>query len=342
MSVKTKIKMSYIKFAEKRNHSFLGKILYIFFYCLSLIYAALVKIRNFFYNRNIFSSYNSDLAFLIGVGNISWAGTGKTPLCLWLYKQLNLKFKTAILRRGYGQDEGKLIKKECSSVFSSCDRVNLVKNLEKDYNLFIVDDSFQYRKLKKDLEIVIMGEREFSRKIDLIPASFFREPLKNIKRADILIVNYHKKIKKEKIKSLVYKIAPKVKIYFANYLVDSLEDLEGKVYNLNILKNKKLAAFAAIGYPQGFFDLLKKVGFNPEKKIRYPDHYNLSKKEYSILEQNLLNSEINSLVVTKKDKYHLPAGRKKIDIFVLGVKLEIEDKEKLIEDITKKINNKIS
>ncbi|MFO8053017.1 MAG: tetraacyldisaccharide 4'-kinase [Candidatus Omnitrophota bacterium] len=340
--MKNKIKMSYIRFVEEDKHSFFGKILYIFLYCLSLAYRAFIGIRNFIYNKGIINSYNPDSSFLIGVGNISWAGTGKTPFCLWLYKRLNIKFKTGILRRGYGEDEKKLIKKECDSVFSSPDRLGLVKSLEKDYDLFIVDDCFQYRKLKKDLEIVIMGQREFNRKVDLIPASFFREPLKNIKRADILVVNYKEEANRDRIKRVAYKAAPLIKVYFANYQINRLENLEGKAYDLNFLKNKKIAAFAAIGYPQGFFDLLKKTGATLEREVRYPDHYSLSGQEYASLEKELKKLGIDTLVITGKDKYHLPKGQKKIDIFILDVKLEIEAKEKLIEDITKKINNKLN
>lgn len=340
--MKNKIKMSYIRFVEKDKYSFLGKILFIFLYCLSLFYRIFVEARNFIYNKGIINSYNPDSSFLIGVGNISWAGTGKTPFCLWLYKRLSINFKTGILRRGYGEDEKKLIKKECDSVFSSPDRLGLAKSLEKDYDLFILDDSFQYRKLKKDLEIVIMGEREFNRKINLIPVSFFREPFKSIKRADILIVNYKKKVDRDRVKEAVYKVAPSLKVYFANYQIKGLEDLEEKKYDLNFLKDKKIAAFAAIGYPQGFFGLLKQTGAILEKEIRYPDHYSLSGEEYSSLEKKLKKSGIDTLVITGKDKYHLPKGRKNIDIFILNVKLEIEAKEKMIEDIIKKINNKLN
>ncbi|MCF7887395.1 MAG: tetraacyldisaccharide 4'-kinase [Candidatus Omnitrophica bacterium] len=340
--MKNKIKMSYIRFVEEDKHSFLGKILYGFLYCLSLVYGVFIEVRNFIYNKGIANSYNPDSSFLIGIGNISWAGTGKTPFCLWLYKRLNIKFKTGILRRGYGEDEKKLIKKECDSVFSSPDRLGLVKSLEKDYDLFILDDSFQYRKLKKDLEIVIMGQREFNRKVNLIPASFFREPFKSIKRVDILVVNYKEEVDRDRIKEVVCKVAPLLKVYFANYQIKGLENLEGKKYDLNFLKDKKIAAFAAIGYPQGFFDLLKKTGAILEKEIRYPDHYSLSGQEYSSLEKKLKELGIDTLVITGKDKYHLPKCQKEIDIFILDVKLEVEAKEKMIEDIIEKINNKLN
>lgn len=340
--MKVRLKKWYVAFIEEDSHSFLGNIFYLFLYLLSFVYRFVVTIRNFLYDKNLLKSYHSGPSFTIGVGNISWAGTGKTPLCLWLYGQFNLKIKTAILRRGYGKDEEKLIKEGCPEVFSSPDRLNLVKGLEKKYDLFILDDGFQYRKLKKDLEIVIMGQREFDKKMNLIPASFFREPFKNIKRADFLIVNYKKQANREKAKRKIAEAAPQLEVYFADYQIIGLEGLDGKKYELSQLRDKKIAAFAAIGYPQGFFGLLKENGFKLENEIRYPDHHNLSKCEYRKLEQRLLNSGINNLAITRKDKYHLPKVRKKIDIFIVDVKLEIENKKKLLEAISEKIDNKLN
>lgn len=337
-----KLKQNYIFFVERKKHSFLGKVVYLFLYLFSLLYGFYITVRNFLYNHQIAKSYKPKSSFLIGVGNISWAGTGKTPFCIWLYDQLHLKFKTAILRRGYGQDEKQLIAEECGSVFSSPDRVSLVKRKERDYNLFILDDGFQYRKLKKDLNIVIMGQREFERKIRLIPASFFREPFKSIRRADILIINYAVESSRENIKKLIHRVAPSVEIYFANYQIEELEDLEAKNYSINTIKKKRIAAFAAIGFPDGFFQLLEKTGVALERKIRYPDHYQLSSQEYLKIEKQLLDSGINTLVITGKDKYHLPEGEKKIEILILKVKLKIVDKDKLIEDINKKIIDKLN
>ncbi|MCF7896074.1 MAG: tetraacyldisaccharide 4'-kinase [Candidatus Omnitrophica bacterium] len=336
------MKKRYVAFIEEDSHSFLGNIFYLFLYLLSFVYKLVITIRNFLYDKKLLKSYHSASSFTIGVGNISWAGTGKTPLCLWLYGQFNLKVKTAILRRGYGKDEEKLIKEKCPEVFSSPDRLNLVKGLEKKYDLFILDDSFQYRKLKKDLEVVIMGQREFDKKINLIPASFFREPFKNIKRANFLIINYKKQANREKAKRKIAEVAPQLEVYFSDYQIIGLEGLDEKRYELSHLRGKKIAAFAAIGYPQGFFGLLKENGFKLEKEIRYPDHHNLSNYEYSKLEERLLNSGINKLVITRKDKYHLPKGRKKIDIFIVDVKLEIENKKELLEAIIQKMNNKLN
>ncbi len=336
------LKRKYILFIEKNEYSFFGKIMFGLLYLLSFLYGFFVNLRNFLYDKNILKSYNPDSSFLIGVGNISWAGTGKTPLSLWLYENFSSKLKTAILRRGYGEDEKKLIKEKCLHLFSSPDRRKIIKSLEKKYELFIIDDAFQYRKLKKDIEIVIMRADELRKKRHLIPASSFREPLQNAKRADILIVNYKDDSDCGQIKKIISELSLPSQFYFARYRVKSLQNLRGEIYNFELLKNKKVAAFAAIGYPRGFFRLLIKSGISLVKEIVYPDHHILSKKEYCSLENELIQSGIKTLITTDKDRYHFPEGKKQLDIFVLSVKLEIEREAELIDQLSRKIAHKSS
>lgn len=339
---KIRLKKWYVRFAEEGASSFWEKLLYIFLYPLSLLYGSAVAIRNFFYSKKIIKAYNPGFSFLIGVGNISWSGTGKTSFALWLFSRFSSQFKTAVLRRGYGDDEEKLIKEEYQAVFSSPNRKNLVKELEKKYSLFILDDAFQYRKLQKDIEIVIMGAREFIRKPRLIPISFFREPLASISRADILIINYKKKADRKKIKKILSRLSFEPEIYFAGYKAQSLQALGGQKYDLNFLEGKKTAAFAAVGHPKGFFQLLEEAGIFLRKKIIYPDHYTLSVPEYLVMEQSLISLGIKALVITAKDKYHLPEVKKRVDIFVLNVKLEVEQEDRLVSKIREKISAKIN
>lgn len=340
-SKKVKLINSYVKFIEAKNHSFFGHIFYFFLFCLSLLYGLVVLSRDFLYRKKIIPSYRPKNSFILGVGNISWAGTGKTSFSLLLYEHFLLKFKTAILRRGYGEDEEKLIRQKGASVFSAINRKELVRKLENTHQLFILDDAFQYRGLSKDIEIVIMGYREFERKCRLIPASYFRETIRSLRRADILIVNYTEEANRERVKKIVSRFILPGQIYFASYHLEFLEDLVGKRYPFSFLLGKRVAAFAAIGYPQGFFCLLEKTGITLEQKIIYPDHYNLSVSEYRKLEESLLGKGVNFLIITEKDKYHLPLINKKLNIIILKVKLKIEDENRLLDIINNKIAAKL-
>src|SRR3989338_6438579 len=184
-----KLKQRYIDFLEKQSRNFPESIFYYFLYLVSGIYWLVVALRNFFYDGNFFSSYRAQ-ARVISVGNLSWAGSGKTSLVIWLKNIFSGQLRTAVLRRGYGRDEGKLLSDAGCKVFSSPDRLHLAKELEPNFELFILDDAFQYRRLQRTVDIVVMGARDFRHKPRLIPAYIFREPLTSLKRADIVVVNY--------------------------------------------------------------------------------------------------------------------------------------------------------
>ena len=92
-------------------------------------------------------------------------------------------------------------------------------------------------------------------------------------------------------------------------------------------------AFAGIGNPENFFDLLEKNNLIITKKIAFPDHY-----KYSLIElEKIINFCMKNnlrLVTTEKDffrikHYDLP------QIQYLEVKLEIANKNKLEQKIIK-------
>ena len=329
------LKKWYLSFLENTARNFPEKVLYGFFYFLSLIYGLIVELRNFLYQKRILASYRSS-SKVISLGNISWSGSGKTSLSLWLYEKLSSNFKVAILRRGYGADEGKLLKEKAKSVFSLPDRAKLAKNLQSQFNLFILDDGFQHRRLWRDLDIVVMGAREFRRRQDLIPAYIFREPLKSLKRADIVVINYVGEIDNPSlVRKRILWIKPELKIHFSRYKFKRFKDLSGKEFKPEDLRQKPLAAFCAIGYPQGFFNILTEVNLDLKEKIIYPDHYELSEREFQTIQSRLLRNNIEHLIISSKDRYHLPFKKFCLNILIMEVDLEIENESLFLQDVTR-------
>ena len=77
-----------------------------------------------------------------------------------------------------------------------------------------------------------------------MPSGPLREKLSAIKRADCIMINGNKNIK---IEDQIYKKNKNVKIFYSKY----------KPVNIDRFKDKKICAFAGIGNPSNFFDLLK-------------------------------------------------------------------------------------
>jgi len=350
----------YLKFLEKDKKTFFEVLIHIVFYLFSLVYGGIVFLRNFCYDKKIAFTY-SPKAKVISIGNLAWSGSGKTSFSIWLYKYLSLNLKTAILRRGYGIDEGELLRSQVKNVFEAKDRAKLAEEFDPAFEVFILDDGFQHRRLLRNLDIVIMGSREFKRKHNLIPAYFFREPLSSLARANIVIINYSDELKDlSVIKQGILKVAPKVKIYFSHYQVKRFSTGDGKDVCLSELKEKKIAAFCAIGYPQGFFNKLKETGLNLSKQIIYPDHYQLAEQDLDCISKSLQKENINYLLITAKDRYRFLNSAdcvkrktqndlgcdnknkilnlRNINIVIVDVELEIDKEDDLKKQIKSLLN----
>jgi len=149
---------------------------------------------------------------LIVVGNLCVGGSGKTPLVIALAEALQARgIKPGIIARGYKAragddwprqaradtdafevgDEAVLLARRCRApVFVGPDRRAAAQALLARHacDIIISDDGFSHLKLRRDLDIVVVGERRFGNGWRL-PAGPLRESPAAMARADIVVVN---------------------------------------------------------------------------------------------------------------------------------------------------------
>ena len=94
-----------------------------------------------------------------------------------------------------------------------------------------------------------------------------------------------------------------------------------------------MLAFAGIGNPDNFFNLLEKNNLKIFKKISFPDHYNYSKKELDNLIEYSVKNNLK-IITTEKDYFRI-SHFKFSEIEYLNVKLEIKNNDKFEEEIRK-------
>ena len=156
----------------------------IILYPLILVYAFAVWLRNFLFDKNILKSVSVN-AKVYSVGNISFGGSGKTPVSIYLTSLLKSNgYKVGIISRGYGRKSRGYVlvsdgKKILTNVDQSGDEIyhtvldctvpaavseNRVKGAErliKDTGIdtIVLDDAFQHRWIKRDIEILVIDQR---------------------------------------------------------------------------------------------------------------------------------------------------------------------------------------
>ena len=210
-------------------------------------------------------------------------------------------------------------------MFVSKNRKDAIESLIKNKNdIAILDDGFQDFSIKKDLSIVCFNQKQWLGNGKLIPSGPLREKLSSIKRADCVFIYGKKNIEIEKE---IYKQNKNLEIYYSNY----------KPLEIDRFKNKKIIAFAGIGNPINFFNLLIENNLNLLNKFSFPDHYNYTNKKLDKL--IIAAEESNSILLTTEKDYLRLNDNYKNKIEFLKIEIEIEDKNNFIKLIEKKYEN---
>ena len=287
---------------------------------LSLIFLIITYFKKKFSKTKVFNIP------IICVGNIYIGGTGKTPVSIFLAKELlSLKKKPAIIRSYYKEhkDEYNLIREEFDNLILSKKRfLGINEAIKSKSDIVILDDGFQDFTIKKDLNIICFNGNQLIGNGLLIPSGPLRQNLSSIKDADIIIINGDQNIDFEKKLLLINN---NLEIYYSRY----------RPININEFKKKNLLAVAGIGNPENFFQLMEENGLKIQEKIIYPDHYIFSKREIVDI---IIRAEKNNfeVIMTEKDFFKIKDfNLKKINY--LKVELQIEEKRKLLGKIKKNI-----
>ena len=260
---------------------------------------------------------------IICVGNIYLGGTGKTPLCIEIFLILkNLNMNPVFVRKKYDsfQDEADL-QKQVGPVYQNKKRIEAVKEaLQNKANVAILDDGFQDFSINKNLSIVCFNKKQWVGNGLTIPSGPLRESLSALKRANCVVINGEKN---RDIENKIFSKNKEIKIFYTKY----------RAKNISEFKNKKVIAFAGIGNPENFFDLLKDNKIDIGEEIKFPDHHEYSEETL----ENLINKakENNNILLTTEKDYFRIAENYKQNISFLKIEVEIENRNQFIDQIKK-------
>jgi tetraacyldisaccharide 4'-kinase len=275
----------------------------------SWLFAAIVWLRRKLYARGIFRSFTTGVPVIV-VGNITVGGTGKTPVSIWLAKQLKERgMRPGIVSRGYGGsvgntpvrvaadsdpavvgDEAVLMAKrsECPVVVHP-DRVRAVQEL-RHVDVAISDDGLQYYRLARQYELAVVdGIRGFGNGT-LLPAGPLREPPSRLKHANRIFLN-KSVMRSEGALSSLPEGMPITEFYLKGTIARQLGN--GEEAPLERFAGKEVHAVAAIGNPGRFFTFLESHGMHVIEHA-LPDHAKLS-------ESDLRYDDDLDVLMTEKD-----------------------------------------
>jgi len=291
-----------------------------------------IRFRHWLFDVGVLKTHSFDIP-LIGVGNLSMGGTGKTPFVEYLIRMFYKDHKVSVLSRGYGRKtKGFLFGNQFSNhedigdepmqylrkfdgkikVAVDEDRVEGVRNLsEDDANLEIVllDDSFQHRYIKPGLAILLTDIHKLYNEDYLFPVGGLRDVVNQAKRADIVIVTKTNKvlspITKRRVKQ-VLRLLPHQSLYFSYISYGkAISFPDGSEHSWN-QKVRTIIMFAGIANSYPFQEYLRDL-CTELIVLDYPDHYLFRRKDLQtirkIFDDTFSGNKI--IVTTEKDAMRL-------------------------------------
>ena len=298
----------------------------------ALLYRAVVQVRNLLFEKKIFRSRRAPVPVL-SIGNITAGGTGKTPLADWIIRFLILcGERPALLSRGYGRStKGVVLVSDgetllCGSRESGDESAMLAARnpgivaavaekrtdgaafimrrfASRPPSVIVLDDAFQHRQLHRDLDIVVVNAAEAYFNAAMLPEGRLREPLANIRRADIAVIS---NANDRKTASAIAADLERrgLRVAQARTSPGSLVPFIDAEKPETARPGCSVLAFAGIGSPEGFVGSLEAFGCTVESRRFFRDHEPYTREKLLPMLEEARKKGILP-VTTEKDYYRM-------------------------------------
>ena len=241
------------------------------------VYAGVLAVRNMAFDRGWLLAHEVILP-TVSVGNLTVGGTGKTPVAAFVAARLAKHGAIpALVMRGYGDDE-MLVHRRLNpgvEVIIGADRVRgIAVARSKSATVAVLDDGFQHRRAKRDVDIVLLSA-DLAGPVRLLPAGPWREPLHSLVRASVIVVTRKvaSLLRATELLAHARRIAPQADGAVMHLVADQLVRWSsGDARDPVTLQGSRVLAIAAIGDPRSFAAQLAQFGARVELAARSDHH----------------------------------------------------------------------
>jgi tetraacyldisaccharide 4'-kinase len=298
---------------------------------LTPLYSVVVRARAAAYRRGVLKVHRLEVP-VVSVGNISFGGTGKTPVVAALARDLIRRGRRpAILTRGYGRtddqpvvvvgpDHGETAASAGDEPLELAQRlpgVPIVVDADRvrggglavdaGADLMLLDDGFQHLRLWRDVDLVVVDAGDPFGSGSLPPRGRLREPLSALARASAVLVTKVAAGDDEVVRMIadtVSRIAGPIPVMTAAMKPRRVRTRSGW-QPPERLAGARVMAFAGIGRPEGFVRLLADAGAEVVETRWFRDHHRYASAELDGLMAEAAARGLTP-VTTAKDAVKLP------------------------------------
>ena len=304
----------------------------------ALLFGLIVVIRNWLYDKNILKSASFGLP-LVGVGNLSVGGTGKSPMVEFLVMHLKSRYRLATLSRGYKRKtKGYALANESTTAIEIGDeplqfykkfpdvpvaigeeRLVAIPQLLHDRpetEVIILDDAFQHRAIKAGFNILLTNYGNLFTRDFFLPTGDLRDAKSSYKRAEIIIVTKcPPDLSTEERAQLIREVEPQKGQHVFFTTIDY-----GVPYHIShrtfyrIDEQTELLLVTGIANPMPLKEYLEDR-FQTYHMMQYNDHHIFSIDDWKEIKMRFENieSERKIILTTEKDAMRLLKFSQEID-----------------------------
>ena len=298
----------------------------------------------------------------ISVGNLVMGGAGKTPHTLLIANEMiKRNEKVAILSLGYkgkigydntvisdglgnlyhhppmAADEPYMMAKNNleAIVITGKKREKSLEIARDTYGatVAVLDDGYQYKKLKRDANILLLDHKKPLSPGFPFPFGYLREFPFAINRSDIIVFT---RASNDNIPENVKGLINKQGIFFSNTIFKRII-LKNEEIDLSYLKGTRVCAYSGIANNDAFYQTLINAGLDIVFFAGFRDHMLLNETSINGIITQGKNKDATLFITTEKDFVKLPLEYQSIFGYI-KMDIELNNKEGFFSDIDKLIS----
>jgi len=312
---------------------------------LAGLYGAAVRVRNAYYDHRHSATHAAGVP-VVSVGNMTVGGTGKTPFVIELVRRLRAAgHRPAILTRGYAAAsrqtadevlEFRLAVPEVPVVVNP-DRVAgaAAARREHDADVLVLDDGFQHRRLRRDLDVVLIDALDAWGGGRLLPVGRLREPVSSLRRADWIVVTRANQADPAVVRTLfttLAQYAPGVPTAKAMLEPAGFFDSNGSRFPVDALLEERVLPVCGLGNPETFLHAIERLAAAVAEPLLFADHHRYQMADVRRIVDAAAQCRAARVVTTRKDWVKLGAlwpraadSRPVPELLRLDVRIELAD-----------------
>lgn len=317
---------------------------------LEWTYSSVVNVKNFFYDYGFLKSISLNIP-VISIGNLSVGGTGKTPCVAMVANELLKNKKVVIVSKSYKGnlkaprrvdltvtspwsvfgDEACLLQKmlpECL-VWSGPNKSDTAMAALADRpDVILVDDGFSHRRLKRDIDLVLIDATRGIEHMQSLPTGRLRESMSNLRRANVVILTKTNLTAQEQVERITHFILKEEPSLKENLFYATSEN------KLDLDNQSELFVFSGLGNPESFLTALKKMNFKVVDHLTFEDHQNYTISDQKKILDRYMQLKIKyanmKIVTTPKDALKITSPDLKSILKVAENKMVLLESQKEI------------